>query len=280
MAMVLLAAVMWGTTGTARALAPSDAAPVAVGAVRIAIGGLVLVALALARRTLIVRWPLVPALAAAIGVALYQLSFFEGVARAGVAIGTIVGIGSAPVFAGVIGALALRERPRSRWIAATALAIVGVVLLALPREGATLEPLAVLLPLGAGASYAVYATASKALLRTHDSVGVAALAFGGGAVLLMPVLARSDLRWVGTTAGALVALELGLVATALAYILFTRGLARLPVAWGATLSLAEPLTATVLGRLVLGESLTPVQAAGAALVAAALVALAAARTPS
>src|SRR5258706_12575687 len=99
--MVLMAALLWGTTGTARALAPSAAAPLAVGAVRIAIGGAVLVAIALARGTLFSRpWPLGPALLSAVAVAIYQLSFFEGVPRPGVPAGTIVAIGRRPAVAG------------------------------------------------------------------------------------------------------------------------------------------------------------------------------------
>lgn len=278
--MVLTSAVMWGTTGTARALGAADASPFAVGAVRILIGGALLVAIAVMRGSLRARWPLLPTIAAAAGVALYQLTFFAGVARAGVAVGTIVGIGSAPVFAGLIAAVVLRERPGRRWMAATGLAIVGVALLARPASDAALDALGLLLPLGAGATYALYATATKMLLERHDSVAVAAMAFGGGAILLLPVLATSDLGWLARPSGVIAALELGVVATTLAYLLFTRGLARLPVSWGATLSLAEPLTATVLATLVLHEALAPAQAAGATLVAAGLVALATARTAS
>ena len=276
-AMVLIAAVMWGTTGTARALAPAEAAPLAVGAVRIAIGGALLVIIALARGTLFAtRWPLVPAIVAATAVAVYQLSFFEGVARAGVAVGTILAIGSAPAFAGLLGWFALRERPTTRWLVSTAIATTGLVLLVLPGATATLDLPAIALPLVAGAGYAVYATASKRLLRLGDNVAVAAIAFGGGALLLVPVLLVVDLGWLADPRGVLVVLELGVVATALAYILFTAALARLPVSWGATLSLAEPLTASLLGLAILGESLAPIQLAGAALVATGLVALAAA----
>ena len=280
-AMVLIAAVMWGTTGTARALAPAEAAPLAVGAVRIAIGGALLVIIALARGTLFAtRWPLVPAIVAATAVAVYQLSFFEGVARAGVAVGTILAIGSAPAFAGLLAWLALHERPTTRWLVSTAVATAGLVLLVLPGATATLDLPATALPLVAGAGYAVYATASKRLLRLGDNVAVAAIAFGGGALLLVPVLLVVDLGWLADPRGVLVVLELGVVATALAYILFTAALARLPVSHGATLSLAEPLTASLLGLLILGESLAPVQLAGAALVATGLVALAAAPASS
>ncbi len=278
---MLLAALLWGTTGTARALAPSDAAPLAVGAVRIAIGGMLLVIIALVRGGLIgPRWPVGPAAVAATAVAIYQLAFFEGVARVGVAVGTILAIGSAPAFAGALGWLVLRERPTTRWLVSTAIAVSGLVLLVLQSGTAITTPAAVVLPLIAGAGYAVYATASKRLLRAGDAVSVAAIGFGGGALLLIPVLLVADLRWLADPRGAAVAIELGVFATALAYILFNRALVRLPVSWGATLSLAEPLTASLLGVIVLGESLTPLQLTGAALVAAGLVALATARSSS
>ena len=276
--MALGAAVLWGTTGTARALAPTGAAPLAVGAARIAVGGAALVALALVRGTLIRAWPPFPALASALAVAAYQLSFFEGVARAGVAVGTILAIGSAPAFAGLLAWIALGERPGTRWIVATAVAVAGIALLASPGAAATIDPLGLLLPLAAGASYAVYATATKRLLASADNVAVAAVAFGGGAVLLIPVLLVADMRWLSEPRGLGAVLWLGIAATAVAYLLFTRALTRLPVSYGATLSLAEPLTASLLGVLVLGERLGPAQLAGAALVAAGLAVLATARS--
>src|SRR5207249_3194221 len=87
-------------------------------------------------------------------------------------------------------------------------------------------------------------------------------AFGGGAVLLIPVLLLVDMSWLSDPRGYAVVLWLGLAATAVAYILFTRALTRLPVSYGATLSLAEPLTASLLGVLVLGERLGPSLSAG------------------
>jgi DME family drug/metabolite transporter len=279
--MVLLAAAMWGTTGTARALGPADASPFSVGAVRIAIGGTILVAIALARGTLLGRpWPIAAAAFAAVAVATYQLAFFEGVARAGVAVGTILAIGSAPAFAGVLSWIVLRERPTARWLVATAVAVAGLALLVLPAGEVPRDPSASLLPLAAGAAYALYATASKRLLHAGDSVAVAAIAFGGGALLLAPILFATDLAWLRDPRGVVVALELGLVATVLAYLLFTSALSRLPVSWSATLSLGEPLTASLLGALVLGEVLSGTQLAGGALVLFGLLALATAPAPS
>jgi drug/metabolite transporter (DMT)-like permease len=55
--LVLLAAVLFGTTGTAQALGPDGTSPLTVGASRIAIGGAALVAIAhiWGRRSLIHR---------------------------------------------------------------------------------------------------------------------------------------------------------------------------------------------------------------------------------
>ena len=158
------------------------------------------------------------------------------------------------------------DPPDRRWYVATGAAIVGVTLLALPDAGQSLDARGVLLAVAAGSGYALYATAAKELLRGNPPLLVMAAAFAGGAVLLLPVAARTDLAWINEPRGLPVALHLGVVTTAVAYALFGRGLALVPTATAATLSLFEPLTATVLGLLVLGERLTGLQAIGAAAV--------------
>jgi drug/metabolite transporter, DME family len=280
--LVLAAAVLWGTTGTARALAPAGTSPLSVGAVRIAVGGLALVALARLRGELRRggAWPVGPVAAGAAAVAGYQLAFFSAVARTGVAVGTMVAIGSAPVLAGLLAWVARGERPARRWYAATALAVAGGGLLAVAGQPVRFAPAGVALALAAGAAYAVVAVAAKDLLAGHGRVEVMATLFGGGALLLVPVLAMAPLGWLATPRGALVALHLGLVATAAAYALFAAGLRRVTVATAATSSLAEPLTAATLGVAVLGERLTAAGLAGAALLLAGLALLAAAPAPA
>lgn len=265
---VLLAAILWGTTGTAQALAPSGAEPVVVGAVRIAVGGAALLAIAARRGELKAsrKWPRVATLASAIGVAAYQVLFFAGVAKTGVAVGTVVAIASAPIFGGLLGFLVHGERPGGRWAIATVLAIVGGALLVGAGGNLTVDPVGLVLSVGAGASYATYATASKQIMALHPPGAVMAVVFGLGAALLSPLLFMADLSWVLSVRGIAIVLHLGLVATALAYLLFGRGLSLVPVSVAATLSLAEPLTAGVLGVVVLGERLTFVAAVGAGLI--------------
>lgn len=272
---MLASALLFGTTGTARALGP-DAPPAVVGAARIAIGGAVLVAIALAGGLLedARRWPAIWVGVAGLGVAGYQVCFFSAVAATGVAVGTIVAIGSAPAVTGGLAWALRRERPDRRWRVATALAVAGAALLVGSGASIGVDAGGVALALGAGASYALYTVASKQLLdRGAEPTGVMAAAFGLGAVLLSPLLVLGDTAWLGGAGGLALAFYLGLAPTALAYVLFARGLERLEPATVATLTLAEPLTATGLGISVLGERPSALAALGALLVLSGLVAL-------
>jgi DME family drug/metabolite transporter len=275
--LVLASAVLWGTTGTAQAFAPAGAQPSVVGAVRLALGGLALLVLALVRGSLhrARGWPILALLLASGSMAAYQPFFFTAVTRTGVAIGTVVAIGSAPILAGVLGFLVRGERPGRRWPAATALAILGCSLLVTVGGGLTVDAGGVVLALCAGLAYATYVVASKRLLEDGSPDAVMAVVFCLGAVFLSPLLFAGDLRWLAQPRGLAVALHLGLIATAGAYVLFARGLGQVPVAMAVTLSLAEPLTAAALGLLVLGEHLTVSAALGGGLVLSGLIWLAA-----
>lgn len=273
---VLAAAVLWGTTGTSQGLAPAGVEPTTIGAVRLAIGGLALLMSAILRGSFKGggRWPIFGTLASAFFVAGYQLCFFAGVARTGVAAGTMVAIGTAPVAAGVLGYLIRREHVGPHWMAATLLSVVGCALLAASGEGLQGNAPGIVLALGAGLSYAAYTVSIKGLLDQHTPDAVMAIVFCLAALLLSPLLFSTDLGWLAEPRGMTVALHLGVLATAISYGLFARGLKNISVGTAATLSLAEPFTATILGVVILGERLGLLQVFGVVLLFSGLVLLA------
>ncbi len=279
--LVVLAAILWGTTGTAQAFAPVGASPLSVGALRILVGGIGLFTLALLRGDFR-RWfnwhPLTTAIAA-LSTAAYQLAFFGAVRQTGVAVGTMVAIGSAPLFAGLLGWAFQREPLTGRWWAATVAAVVGCVLLVGAGSALQVNAAGVLLALGAGGSYAVFTLANKRLLAHHTALEVMAVSFCLGALLLLPILLTVGASWAASGRGILVVLHLGLVATTLSYALFGAGLRTTPVATAATLSLAEPLTAALLGVFLLSESVGGRGVLGMALIFAGLAILAIRRRP-
>ena len=287
--LVVLAAVCFGSTGTAVALGAPGASPLSVGSARVLVGGALLALLAGGALVSALRgagartWGLVGV--GALGVVAYQPLFFAGTAANGVAVGTVVALGSAPLVTGVLGWVLTRTVPGRRWLLATGVAVVGLALLASGAGGAggadgagagAASPAGLLASLGAGTSYAVFALVTKALLdRGWTPATSTGAVFGGAAVLGLPVLLATDLTWLGAPASWTAVLWLGAVTTALAYALFARGLRHLPAATVATLTLAEPLTATLLGLVVLHEHLGPAQVTALVLLAGALAVLAA-----
>jgi DME family drug/metabolite transporter len=276
-ALVMLAGVLWGTTGTSLALSPHHASALGFGAARATLTGVVLLALALWRPGFAalracwrpgVRWALVLGAACT---AVYQLCFFAATTSTGVVVGTLTAIGSAPLIAGLIG-LATGARPTRSWAIATVVGLAGLALLIGGAGGAQVRPAGVLAGIAAGAGYASYTWCSRRLLDAGTPPGVVlAVFFAGGAVLIAPLALRDAIGWVGDPAGALTVAYVGLVATVLPYLMWIRGMATTAPTLATTLNLTEPLTATLLGALVLHERLTPPVVAGAALIAVGLL---------
>lgn len=270
---VLLAAVCFGTTGTAQALGPS-ASPLAVGAARIAVGGTLLLLAARLLRVATPRGRRVLAIAGAIAV--YQLSFFAAVKLTGVAVGTVVAIGTGPAVAGLLGMVVNRERLTRRWAVATGFAGIGVALLVgAGADGASVDVAGIALAVAAGTGYATYTVLAKGLLDDGaEPLGVMAAGFFAAGVLLVPVLLLAGPGFLAAPGGLALALYLGAIPTAVAYVLFARGLRHLSSGETTTIVLAEPVTAFALGVAVLGEQPTGVALAGAGCVLAGLGVLA------
>ena len=276
---VLAAAVLWGTAGTAPALDGVDPHPGHVAALRSVLGGIGLAGIAVAlrqRRDLLAlgRCAQLPwAVGGALAVATFQLCFFAGVQRTGVALGTVVALGTAPIVAGAARAALGRGRPTAGWTLATVLAISGAALMLLSGEAGSADLLGVGLAVVAGSAFAACTLVLQfRVARGHTAVATMAVAFLGSAVLLAPMLALGDVGWIGTPGGLGVTLWLGIAAAALPYALYARGLAGVPAHRALTLTLAEPLTAVLLGLLLLGERLEPAGFAGLVLVAGGLFA--------
>lgn len=286
---VLAAAVLFGTTGTSQALGPGGTTPLSVGVVRMVIGGVALAALAFAlaarhrrrmpdaaRPALGIR-PLLLMATTGVCLAVYQPLFFLGTERNGVAVSTVIALGSAPVLAGLLEWALTRRLPSGSWISATALATVGVALLGLggaAGSGGT-DPVGVAGAIGAGASFAVIANVQRRLLDDGWDAFTVVGAMGASAAVVSAVaLPFVDVSWLAEPRGVVMALWLGLATIAVAYVLFTWGLQGLSAATAATLTLAEPLTAALLGLTVLGEHLSALATAGLVVLAAGLALLA------
>lgn len=282
-----IAAVLFGTTGTAQALGPEGFSSLSVGTARITIGGAGLAVVAfvmwlrnrsalwqpeqrsLQPRTGRTVWVVIIGAVALIG---YQPAFFLGTAMNGVAVGTVIAIGSGPIFTGLFEWLLNRKFPGLIWLVATVIAVAGIWLLSGIGEAGGADPVGILLSLTAGVCYAFYALAAKQLLVDGWSpVGSVALIFGAAAIGAVPILLSTDLNWMATPSGAVMALWLGIATITIACLFLAYGLKVLAASTVATLGLAEPLTASLLGVFLLHEVLDARSILGIVLVAVGLV---------
>ncbi len=255
--LILLASFFWGTSGTAQTFAPGAANPPVIGALRVGIGGTALLFYALLKGKLPPqkRLPYGRTLMAAAAMAAYQIFFFSAVALTGVAVATVVTMGSSPIIAGLLSWLIEDEKPEKTWYIATAAAVAGCSLLLIPEAETVIVPAGIVLSLGGGAVYAVYALVSKKVLADHPPETLLGLAGPLSGIILLPVFIFSGPEWVMQSQGLQVSLYLGLISMALPYMLFNMGLIMVPVASAMTLTLAEPVTAALLGIFLVGERL-------------------------
>ncbi|MGE7020906.1 DMT family transporter [Solibacillus cecembensis] len=271
---VLLAAMLWGTVGTTQTFLTDGISSFGVAGIRSAIGGGLLLIIVLAMRKINFRtWSWKWTISAALAIALFQSLFFTSVRYTGVAVGTVITIGSAPVFAGVIEWLFWKVRPSRVWGMATGLAITGCVLLFVNRGEAVIDPFGIVLALCAGFMFALYTNVSKQLMKKEETLPAVAMTFTICALFLLPFAARDGLGWIYEGNNLWAMLFMALAATSLAYLLFLGGLQKISSSAAVTLSLAEPLTAALLGVFLVGEYLSATSWIGVGLLLSGIIVL-------
>lgn len=283
---LVVSSVLWGTTGTAASFFPDAVNPLAVGASTMTFGGALLfiasrrAALGVMRDRPVRGW----LIAAALGMVAYPLSFYASMDLAGVAIGNVVSLGSGPLFAALLEWRVSGSRLTRRWMLSAGIAITGMALLVAGGHGddspvdAASIPAGVALGLVAGAGYALFTFASGLVIRRgHSGRGTMGAAFGLAAVPLAVVLLFVGAPLVASPASIGIALYLAIGPMFLAYLFFAVGVRALASSTVTVVTLLEPLVATILAVLIVGERLEPVAWAGLALILVGVTVLSSAR---
>jgi DME family drug/metabolite transporter len=276
---VLLATLLWGTTGTVAHYAPRGSTQALVGLATFGFGGVLLFAIDARATVRLIRdrsaLPLL--LTGAVGVAMYAACYYASMALVGVAVGNALALGSGPIFAAALELLVERTRVRRGWAIALAVSVAGIACLGASADSSSgPNPVAgVMLALTAGFGYALYSWAGARLIRRgHDSRPVMAGVFSLAALGLLPAFFIIGPGPLYSARGTLVLAYLAIIPMALAYLLFGYGLRRMAASAATALALAEPVVATLLAILVLREHLEAVAWIGLALIVLGIVVLA------
>jgi DME family drug/metabolite transporter len=176
---------------------------------------------------------------------------------------------TAPAFTAALAPWVLGETLGRRRLAALAAALAGVVFVTGAPGGATrgIEPLGLLLGLGAGLAYAAYTLFGRASRGRVDALRALFWSTGFGAAFL--ALLAPPWRSLPAHPEALPALlGMAVVGTLIPNLLFLIALGRLQAGVAATLATLEPVMAALYGVVLLGEVLGADQVFGIAVIAA------------
>lgn len=282
---VLLAAFLWGTTGTAATFAP-ELSPLAIGAAAMGGGGL-LQAL-LARRNILnhlsnIKLNLSILMIGVLAVFIYPLAFYSSMHLAGVTIGTVVSIGTAPIFTALLEKFFDQKQLSTIWFISFILGASGVFLLSigeapshinLTEQGNDRQLVGIVLGAIAGFTYALYSWIAKRLIDNGiDAKASMGLIFGFASVLLLPTLFFTGSNLFDTDINLYVVGYMMLIPMFLGYVLFGYGLKTVPASKAITLTLFEPLVAAILAIVLVGEKLAPIGWIGMILITLCLVLL-------
>lgn len=199
------------------------------------------------------------------GVTLYHLALNAGERTVTAAVASLF-VNTTPIFAALLAAALLRERPRPRVVAGIALGFAGVALVSLGESGGLAFDRGAAFVLAAALASAVYYVIEKPYLSRYPALDVTAWGFWAGTLLLLP--------FGGQLAGAirdappsatLAVLYLGAFPAAIGYVGWSVVLSRMEVARATTLLYLIPPVAALLGWGFLGEALAPAAALGGAI---------------
>ncbi len=289
---VLIASILWGTTGTAASYAP-NLSPLAIGA--IAIGGGGLLQALLAYKNIRCHLPQIRSyfpllLVGMVSVAIYPLAFYSSMRMAGITIGTVVSIGSAPLFTALLENFFDQKTLSGKWFISFVFGVAGVLLLSLGEShsqasahtiAADQKSIGIILGLIAALTYSLYSWAAKKMIdRGVDSKASMGLIFGFGALLLLPTLFFTASNLFDESVNLYVVAYMMLIPMFLGYLLFGYALKTISASTATTLTLFEPLVAALFVVLLVGEQLALIGWVGMALIFVCLALLSKADKPN
>ncbi len=228
---------------------------------RTAFAALILV---LARPRSLLRLPpkghRLPLAALALVLFIMNLSFYAAISR--IPVGIVVAI----EFLGPLGVAVIGTRRRLDWLWIV-LAGLGVVVLAGPSGAAT--GLGLLLALAAGVCWGLYLLLAKRLVTGMDPLSVTALMMVGATILATPLLAIDGVKLAGHWDAVALGIVIAVMSSAFPYWLEMVAIRRVRAATYGVLLSIEPAIAALAALVVLGQRISPLEAAAMAAVMAA-----------
>ena len=173
-----------------------------------------------------------------------------------------------PVMVAIIMAIFYKERLTKKSWACLVTAFLGVVILSKDDNGGFISLLGLALVMFSSLAYAIYLVyINRGPMKNIDTSTITFYVIVGGFLVMMPYsLMDGGVTFPATTKGWINAVGLGVFPTVVSLIFTSRAIALIGSTETAIFGALEPLTAVILGILILGETLTITPAIGMILI--------------
>ncbi|MBM3773834.1 MAG: DMT family transporter [Acidobacteria bacterium] len=273
--LIALMMLLWSANFIIAKVAVREIPPLLLSALRVALAGLFILPIYRWSRRNGQTWAkgdlrLLVALGV-FGVALNQVFFVAGISRTSVAHSALL-IGITPLMVLLIAAATGQERLSARKILGMLIALAGVAILNISPApagagGATLA--GDLLTLLATLTFALFTVLGKEVTERCGTIAVNTVAYTGGALALSPVVvwnagsfAFAEVSWSAWAS----LLYMALFPSVVCYLIYFHALSRIPASRVAAFSYLQPLIATLMGVVLLGERISIPLAAGGSVI--------------
>ena len=176
-----------------------------------------------------------------------------------------------PALVTTLSAIFLKEHLTTMKVVAIFLALSGTALTIQITSGGSI--VGILLGITAAVDYAIYIVLGSRIVKRSGPIGSTAIIIASTAGVYAIIAPLHGMSFPVSLQGWAAIVAIALVSTVLAFVTFFAGLKRIGPTTASTLSTFEPIVAVALAAVVLGETITPVQALCGTLILAAVVIL-------
>lgn len=276
---IMLGAALWGTIGWyVKNLYTFGFTPMEVVTLRVSTTAVILVIYTLIKSPKNLKLYSIKDLKYFIGTGIFSILFFNYCLFTAIELSTIpfatALLYTAPAFVTILSIFLFKESLTRIKIIALLFTLFGTCLIIglIPLNMETLQLNSILFGLGSGIGYALYSIFSKFALKKYTSLSITTYTFIVASITLVPFFPFvTKIHLLMNPTVLFYAFGLGLLPTALAYIVYTYGLNQTEASKASILTTVEPVVATIIGIAVFHEAFSYTQMIGMASIIGAVI---------
>ena len=198
----------------------------------------------------------------------FNLCYFVAINKTSLSVAAIL-LYTAPAIVMIFSAILFKEKMTKNKIISLVLTFVGCIFVTAFAQGSgqKINVTGILSGLGAGLGYALYSIFGRYALKKYDSITVTLYTFIFASIGLIPFTSIKEMISLFSNINAIYySIALGLIATVLPFLLYTKGLTILETSKASIITTLEPIIATIIGIVLYCEPLTFLKLIGMSLV--------------